>query len=71
MYTKLFYKTLGFALAIAGVLLATNCKQTTDTMSNEQASNVLLQEWEGPYQGVPAFDNMRLEDIKPALEKGM
>ncbi|MCU7553362.1 M3 family metallopeptidase [Alteromonas sp. ASW11-19] len=33
--------------------------------------NVLLQEFKGPYGGVPAFDQMQLEDLKPALEKAM
>ncbi|UMB60238.1 M3 family metallopeptidase [Lutibacter sp. A80] len=34
-------------------------------------TNILLQEWAGPYGGVPAFDKMNLADIKPAIEKGM
>jgi len=34
-------------------------------------SNVLLAEWTGPYGGVPAFDKMALNDLKPALETGM
>lgn len=33
--------------------------------------NDLLQEWTGPYGGVPAFDEMKLVDLKPAMEKGM
>jgi len=33
--------------------------------------NVLLAEWTGPYGGVPAFDQMDLEQLKPALETGM
>ena len=33
--------------------------------------NILLQEWEGPYQGVPAFDKMNVADVKEAVEKGM
>lgn len=33
--------------------------------------NVLLKEWEGPYGGVPAFDQMKVEDVKPALIRGM
>ena len=35
------------------------------------ADNVLLAEWTGPYGGVPAFDQMDLEALKPALEAGM
>ncbi|MHA1543829.1 MAG: M3 family metallopeptidase, partial [Alphaproteobacteria bacterium] len=34
-------------------------------------SNPLLAEWTGPYQGVPAFDTMSLNDLKPALEAAM
>ncbi len=33
--------------------------------------NILLAEWTGPYGGVPAFDRMNLEDLKPALEAAM
>ena len=33
--------------------------------------NLLLAEWTGPYGGVPAFDKVSLDDLKPALEKGM
>jgi peptidyl-dipeptidase Dcp len=36
-----------------------------------QEQNALLTEWTGPYGGVPAFDKMRLADLKPAIEKGM
>jgi peptidyl-dipeptidase Dcp len=35
------------------------------------ATNPLLQPFSGPFGGVPAFDRMRLEDVKPALEAGM
>ncbi len=35
------------------------------------ALNILLAPWAGPYGGVPAFDKMRLEDLKPAMEAGM
>ncbi len=33
--------------------------------------HALLAEWTGPYGGVPAFDKMDLDDLKPALETGM
>ena len=33
--------------------------------------NPLLAEWTGPYGGVPAFDKIRVEDFKPALEAAM
>lgn len=40
---------------------------------NETAmsDNIFLQSWQGPYGGVPAFDQMRLEDFKQALDWGM
>lgn len=35
------------------------------------AENVLTQEFQGPYGGVPQFDKMDLADLKPALEAAM
>ena len=34
-------------------------------------SNILLEAFSGPFGGVPAFDKMALEDLKPALTQGM
>src|SRR5262245_35981854 len=36
-----------------------------------EAKNPLLAPWTGPYGGVPPFDKVRVEDMKPALEEGM
>lgn len=48
---------------------------TSETEVSELAEvktvNPLLAEWVGGYGGVPAFDKMKLADLKPALEKGM
>lgn len=33
--------------------------------------NLLLEKWEGPFDGVPAFDKMDLTLLQPAMEKGM
>ncbi|HZN03339.1 MAG TPA: M3 family metallopeptidase [Candidatus Polarisedimenticolia bacterium] len=38
---------------------------------NAVKDNVLLAEWTGPYGGVPAFDRVRVADMKPALEAAM
>ncbi len=35
------------------------------------SDNVLLAEWEGPYGGVPAFDQMDLALLEPAVEQAM
>jgi peptidyl-dipeptidase Dcp len=43
-----------------------------DTMTTTtRAANPLLQEWTGPYGGVPAFDAMALADLEPAFEAAM
>lgn len=41
------------------------------TLPAELKNNVLLQEFQGPYGGVPAFEKMELSQLKPALEYGM
>lgn len=33
--------------------------------------NTLLKPWEGDYMGTPAFDKMKVEDVKPAMLKAM
>ena len=35
------------------------------------AANPLLQEWTGPYGGVPPFEQVKVEHFKPALETAM
>ena len=38
-------------------------------MVNAQANrNSFLNDWTGPYGGVPAFTDYKLQDLKPALE---
>ncbi len=37
----------------------------------EAVSNPLLAEWTGPYGGVPAFDQMNLTDLEPAMDIAM
>lgn len=54
-------------LLIAIVALA-SCKQEN---SKSVKDNLLLQEWEGPFGGVPAFDKMKVGDLKAAIISGM
>ncbi|GAA4321357.1 M3 family metallopeptidase [Pontixanthobacter gangjinensis] len=44
-----------------------------NAQENEKKSmdNPLLAEWTGPYEGVPAFDKMKVDLVKPAIRKGM
>ena len=57
---------------IVAVLVATaSCGMANPQTATSTEENVLLDEWTGPYGGVPGFDRMNLEDLKPALEAGM
>ena len=60
---------------VATALVAACAEPSTevagDAVSGDSESNVLLAEWSGPYNGVPAFHQMDLEALKPALEAGM
>ncbi len=62
------------AACVAATAFAVACAGST---SNEEATgavdgdNVLVAEWRGPHGGVPAFDQMDLEALKPALDRGM
>lgn len=38
---------------------------------NPSIDNILLKEWTGPYGGVPAFDKMKVEDVKAAMLQGI
>lgn len=46
--------------------ISISCKNATSV-----SENILLQEWTGPYGGVPAFDKMEVADIQSAVEFGM
>ena len=49
------------------ITLIISCKKDMKTTSK----NPLLQEWKGPYGGVPAFNKMDVNDIQEAVEVGM
>jgi len=67
--------TLLILISFLSILTSTSCNQKQETEPKnekpEMTENILLQEWTGPYGGVPAFDKMKLEDIKEAILKGM
>ncbi|MCK8481618.1 M3 family metallopeptidase [Psychroserpens algicola] len=61
------------ATLLCSIVLFASCKEEPkkeDTIAMN-TDNVLLQEWTGPYQGVPAFDKMSVDNIKEAMETGM
>lgn len=54
------------------ILLMASCNQKSSEIKEEPAiENILLQPWTGPYGGVPAFDQMKVEDVKAAVIQGM
>ena len=60
------------ATIICSLVLFSSCKEETNkTTEKTMNDNVLLQEWTGPYEGVPAFDKISVEAIKPAVEEAM
>ncbi len=71
--------TITTALLLGGLAACTDspsskAPETAKSAASDSAQsfdNVLLAPYSGPYGGVPAFDKMSLEDLKPALEKGM
>ncbi len=58
------------AIAVAAVA-TTQPREAAATEGETVKSNVLLAGWTGPHGGVPAFDQMDLDALKPALETGM
>lgn len=63
-------------IASCGPGTNTNAPEANRTPGNQQVQkmnmdNDLLKEWTGPYGGVPAFDEMDLRELQPAIETGM
>lgn len=66
-------------LLIPGLLLGCGNIEPSQTSNADNATaqakqlqhNQILAPWQGPYQGVPAFDKVKLAELKPALEIAM
>lgn len=59
------------AILLAAGCAAPSAEVGSETPAAEVQDNALLAAWTGPYGGVPAFDQMRLEDLESALVEGM
>ncbi|MEQ9187188.1 MAG: M3 family metallopeptidase [Cryomorphaceae bacterium] len=61
------------AACLVLVITASSCSQEVKetTQDPSMTDNPLLQEWSGPYGGVPAFDKMNVTDVKDAVITGM
>jgi peptidyl-dipeptidase Dcp len=61
-------RTKQLLLLLLAIVVLVSCKQETE---EPMVDNILLKEWTGPYGGVPAFDQMKVEDVKAAMLQGM
>lgn len=62
---------LKYSLGITTLLLFASCADTKTEKEEPMTENALLAEWTGPFQGVPAFDKMNVDDLQPAMETAM
>jgi len=73
MITRPFFKlTTLFSLSV--IVLFSSCQkdqESTKSNTTVMSDNILLQDYQGPYGGVPAFDKMNIDDVKTAAEEGM
>jgi len=69
--SKYFTSTTFKSLAICTLVVLSSCNQTKEKTAAMESNNILLEEWTGPYGGVPAFDKMDLTNLKSALEEGI
>ena len=62
-------RSIVFAVLLAAI--TTGCNQEKEKEDHMDNENVLLQEFTGPYEGVPAFQEMKVDLIAPAVRQGM
>ena len=56
---------------LGSIILFASCKEDVKKDEISMSDNILIQEWTGPYEGVPAFDKMNVTDVKAAMEEAM
>ncbi|MCP3978070.1 MAG: M3 family metallopeptidase [bacterium] len=66
-----FGRAMLLALIAVCVACAAPADKPVDLTSDAVKNNVLLAEWTGPFDGVPAFDKMELDTLETALEAAM
>ncbi|NER13002.1 M3 family peptidase [Leptobacterium flavescens] len=59
------------SVGLCALFLLSSCNKEKNTDVKEITDNVLLQEWTGPYGGIPAFDKMDVNEVTEAVEIGM
>ncbi|MDB4534310.1 M3 family metallopeptidase [Vicingaceae bacterium] len=64
-----YLRTKSLTLILISSIVLVSCNEAKEDAV--KLDNILLKEWTGPYGGVPAFDLMKVEDVKAAMLKGM
>src|SRR5215204_4023192 len=67
----IYLKQLIIALIISLVTVTTTSFMNIQTQAAEADVNPLLENWSGPFGGLPPFDKVKVRDLKPALESAM
>ncbi|MFN2262261.1 MAG: M3 family metallopeptidase [Psychroflexus sp.] len=63
--------TKNITIALVVLLIAVACKNDAKKEQKMNTENTLIKKWKGPYDGVPHFDEMNLDDLRPAMEKAI
>lgn len=73
MKQKIIFSGKNAGVLLLVILIGCGSFLLADLPNEKQmrTENILLEEWSGPYGGVPAFDQMELDQLQPALEEGM
>lgn len=73
MKQKIIFSGKNAGVLLLVILIGCGSFLLADLPNEKQmrTENILLEEWSGPYGGVPAFDQMELDLLQPALEEGM
>jgi len=59
------------SIFFCALLTIISCKEDTQKNDTVMHDNILMQDYSGPYGGVPAFDKMSVDLIAEAVEEGM
>ncbi|MTI32231.1 M3 family peptidase [Cytophagales bacterium RKSG123] len=62
-------RTRQLMFLLLAIVTLVSCNQ--EKKEEPIVDNLLLKEWTGPYGGVPAFDQIKIEDVKAAMLQGM
>jgi len=63
--------TIALMASLSGCSQSSNSNDTSTQAESAKTTNTVLAKWTGPFEGVPAFDRVKLEDLAPALDIAM